>query len=480
MIKAKPQSRGIIITLVLVFGSLFLFMLAALLGMILSQAKFSLQRAAWENSLMIAEAGADYYSWKLLHNPSDLQDGQYDFYDNEGKMVGQFSLQITPKNVCGQTLGIQVLSTGSTTRYPNVERRVRLKYAATSVAEYSYLLDDAVWAGGDRQIFGKYHSNKGVRIDGTHNSLVTSAATTWLCTSSFGCSASSCPTGCSKQGNDCLCPGVFGASSSSDLWQYPVPPFDFNALTTNLAQMKTLAQSSGKYYGSSKNFNSQGKGYHLILKSNGKFDLKIITSLGQSYGYSLEEGWHWDYHIIQSEVNQDLDVSLSTACGLIFLEDNLWIEGATKGKLTVAAANLIDANQDVGVVFNNNLTYATLDGSDSLALVTEKDFLVPLYSPGDMILAGVFVSQKGKSVSRNHYDCSWYPADCKKNSLLVYGSVVSKGRVGTKWVYSDSSWASGYSSRSDYFDHRLANDPPPLLPSVSTDLRLISWEEVQP
>jgi hypothetical protein len=497
LIKARKKDRqkGSIIAMVLVFGGGALLVLAGLFGFILIQLKQSQQKAAFENSLNIAEAGVNYYRWHLIHNMNDIQDGQatccsegscaacgpYDhsYYDAQGALVGHFSLEITPRKICDQVLGVYVSSTGYTDKFPNYKRKVMAKYASTSVAEFSYLLNDDVWAGDDRQIYGKYHSNGGVRMDGDHNSTVTSALPTWTCTSSFGCSSSACPPGCSRSGSNCACSGVIGDSPNDDLWQFPVPPFDFNGLTNDLSRMKTLAQSKGKYFPPSTNLDSHGLGYHLILKDNGKFDIKIVTSLGRVWGYSLEEGWHWDYNIIQAESNYQTDVILPGTCGLVFTEDNLWVEGAVKGKVTVASANLISAFTDTGVVLNNNLTYTTLNGEDALSLITEKDILIPLYSPENMIAQGVFVSQKGRSVSRNHYDCSWYPDDCKKGNLTIYGSVVSDERVGTKWSSDTSDWISGYSQRYDYFDQKLATDPPPLLPYVSEDLQLISWEEVQ-
>jgi hypothetical protein len=271
-----------------------------------------------------------------------------------------------------------------------------------------------------------------------------------------------------------------GNSTSTDLWRFPVPPFDFNGLTNDLSRMKTLAQSKGKYFPKSTDINANGKGYHLVLKNDGTFDLRIITSLGRVRGYNLEEGWHWDYHIIQEESAYQTNENLPATCGLIFTEDNLWIDGVVKGKTTVASANLINPFTDTGVVINNNLTYTTLDGSDSLSLITEKDILIPLYSPVDMIVQGVFVSQKGKSVHRNHYSCGSYPSNCIKSHFTSYGSVVSYVRPApVTWVYGNGTVASGYEHNSAYFDQKLAVDPPPLLPYVSEDLQLISWEEVQ-
>ncbi|MDI6603240.1 MAG: hypothetical protein QME57_03960, partial [Patescibacteria group bacterium] len=70
----------------------------------------------------------------------------------------------------------------------------------------------------------------------------------------------------------------------------------------------------------------------------------------------------------------------------------------------------------------------------------------------------------------------YYPY-CQREHLTLHGSIVSNGRVGTRWTV----WGveTGYMKRESYFDAKLARDPPPLLPYVSEELEAISWEEVE-
>ena len=501
MKKNPNYQKGFFVTMVLIFSFVFLILLGGLFIFILYQHRYSLQTVAREDAFHIAEAGLNYYRWYLNHYPNDVQAGQdwccdsppcevcgpyeFNFYDTNNSLVGHFSLQIKPKKICDEVLGIQIIATAWTEQFPEIRRTLKVKYASTSVAEYAYLIDEAVWAGEDRAVYGKYHSNNGVRMDATHNSIVTSATEEWACTLSFGCSPFSCPSPCRVENWICYCPGVFGDGGPQDLWNYPIPPFDFNGITADLAKIKDLAQSKGKYFPPSTDLRADGKGYHLTLNPDGTFDLKIITSLGRVWAYDYDHGWHWDYHVIQSEADlpspygpQD-NVALPSGCGLIFVEDDLWIEGTVSGRITVASANLVDPFTDTGIVLNGNIDYTTLDGSDSLAVITQEDILIPLYSPEDMVVAGVYVSQKGRSVSRNYYSCWRYPWDCKKDTLTIYGSVISRKRVGTKWVNFWGIFTSGYETRYDYFDQKLALDPPPLLPYVSEDMQFISWEEVE-
>jgi len=488
------KNKGAIITLVLVFGAIFLVLLGGITSLVLLYHRQSVQKAASEDSLHIAEAGVNYYRWKLNNNQSDYQDGQswccsslpcgewcgpyqHDFRDPNGNLIGKFTLEIRPKIMCGEVLGVWVRSTGYTLNFPNTKRTVQVKFAATSIADYAYIINDNVWAGGDRVIFGKYHSNGGIKMDGTGNSLITSARNTWLCTNSFGCDSANCPSDCTATTSACICPGVFGGGSPTDLWDWPVVPFDFLGITSDLSRMKTLAINKGLYYAPSTTTNPNGKGYHVIYNSDGTFTIKIITQLQTRNCYSLEEGWHSCAEKISNETDYQNNVSLPVGCGLIFVEDNLWVEGTIKDQKTIASANLIDPQKDTGVILNGNINYTTSSGADSLAVITEKDILIPLESPDQMNLDGVFVAQKGH-FGRNHYDCGQYPSWCKRSLLNVLGTIVSNGREGTKWT-SGSTWVSGYNQRNNYFDQKLASDPPPLLPYVSEDLNFISWEEIQ-
>ena len=487
------HSKGAITIYTLVFAFVFFILLGGILNLVTTFYKASLREVAWNQAFHIAEAGIERYRWYLSHIQEDLTHEKVNsqdyccksppcdtcpFYDTQGQEIGSFSLTLQEKTVCDEILGVYVTSSGYEEHFPNTSRKIKVKFAATSIADYAYLLNDSVWAGEDRQIYGKYHSNKGIRMDGTHNSLVTSALDEWICTPSFGCSSYDCPDNCEPYGSYCKCGGVCGDGGPQDLWKYPVPPFDFAGITQDLSRIKELAQAKGKYYPPSNTIDPQGKGYHLIFRSDGTYDIKIVKSLKAYYAYDTELEWHWSYEKIQSETTYETGVTLPENCGLIYVEDNLWIEGTVKGKKTVASANLIDPYTDTTTYINWNLDYTTLDGSDSLALISEQDIFIPLHSPDDMTVRGVFVAQKGH-FGRKHYNCWWYYPYCIRDHLLIYGTIVSNGRVGTKWVYSWGGVASGYLERDNYFDSKLAKDPPPLLPYVSETLEPIFWEEVE-
>ena len=489
MTKVLFSEKGTITTLVLIFGGIFLFLFSGLTGFILTQLKESRQKAAWHQALTIAEAGLNYYRWHLAHAPEDFQDGEswccasppcsscgpyeHDYVDPEGGIIGKFSLEIEAAQQCGQTAAITITSTGWSKDFPQTKRTVRAKYIQPSVANYAYLLNDNVWAGADREIKGPYHSNGGIRMDGENKSLVTSAKEDWTCTDSFGCST--CPDQCWIEEGNCVCPGVFTtANGNEELFDFPVPPFDFEGITMDLAQIKDLTQNQGQgiYLAP-----SEEKGYHLILKNDRTIDVYKITDLDSLYSYNEEEGWHWEDSVIGHETFVST-YTLPENCGLVFVEDNLWIEGEVKGKVTIVSADLINPNQETDIWLEGNIEYTTRDGSDGLVLVSQHNNLIGLNVPDNMELDGIYIAQTGR-FGRNHYDCAWYWPECKRNYLEIFGSVVSNGRVGTKWSYTGGGWASGFEKRENIYDPQQSYSPPPFLPTVSEEHELNEWEEVE-
>jgi hypothetical protein len=466
----KNKERGLITSYVLVFGAIFLLLLSGLLGFILLQLRVSTQRVAWNESLQITEAGINYYRWCLNNEVESNCLLEKEYQDPDGNPLGKFSLEIDATSNCGIETSQKITSTGWTYQFPDVKRKIQVFYGRESVAKYSYILNSNVWVGADHEVRGPYHSNGGIRMDGENRSLVASAQNEWICTSSFGCS--SCPTsaGCQIQGGDCNCPGVLTtANGNEDLFSFPVPPFDFNAITVDLAQMKNVAQSSGIYLPPSNTINPQGKGYHLIFRNDGTVEVRIITNLSKTRAYSQEEDWHYDYFTITSEYTYNTS-AIPSLCSAIFVEDNLWPEGVINEKLTVASANLINPNLDTDVILQGNINYALEDGSDGLTLIGERNILIGPNSPNQMELRGIFVAQRGR-FSRNHY-----PNNIREE-LEIYGSIISSGRVGTQWT-SGSQIVSGYQKRETYIDPYLLYNPPVFTPFVGSQYKIVGWEEM--
>lgn len=476
-------------TLTLVFGAVFALTIAGLLGYVTTQLKHARQKSAWHQSLTIAEAGLNYYRWHLAHSPNDLQDGEswccasppcsqcgpyeHTYEDPQGGEMGKFSLEIDGVQQCGETTAITITSTGWTNAYPNSKRIIKAKFIQPTIADYAYLLNDNVWAGSDREIKGPYHSNGGIRMDGENKAIVSSAKEDWVCTDSFNCS--SCPSNCSVDGGgNCVCPGVFTtANGNEELFSYPVTSFDFNGITMDLANIKDLTKNQGKglYFS-----NSNEDGYHLILRNDSTVDIYKITDLDTLYAYNREEGWHYEDSVIDDE-NYMGNYTVPGDCGLIFVEDDIWLEGEIDSKLTIVSADLENPNKETNVWIVDNIEYRNRDSSNGLVVVGQHNTLIGYNAPESMELHGTYIAQTGH-FGRNHYPCYYYPTHCLKDYLEIFGSVVSNGRVGTQWT-SGGSISSGFEERENIYDPNQSYYPCPFLPTTSDKRKFYSWEEVE-
>jgi len=471
--KRTHPVRGYLMLVAIVFGAVFVTVLGALSGFVLTENRAQSTATAATRGLAIAEAGLEYYRWFLAHYPNDLQNGtgvagpySIPYNDPEGGETGTISLAITGNTSCGVTTSIDIESTGIPAENPSAARRIVARYAQPSVARFSYVLNDSVWAGADRIILGPYHSNGGVRMDGTANSPVTSSLSTWLCTSAFGCSPNQTKN------------GVWGAGTNQTLWDFPVPQVDFAGIAADFGSLKTTANASGIYLpryssGNSNNAN-YWRGYHLIFNGNGTVTVRRVSNTTSLSSTHINAQDTVDRTLISNESFYNT-YTLSANCGLIFVEDNLWIEGTIDRKVTVVAANVTTTGIAPNAMLPDNITYAATDGSDGLTLIAENNILITPDSPNTMTLNGIFVAQGG-AFGRNLYSCpgSYEP----RGTLTILGTTVSNLRTGTKWI-NGCGWSGdgGYQLRIDAFDRKLSTDPPPFTPTTSTDYEFVDWRE---
>ncbi len=477
----KTKNEGIIITYVLIFGTIFLLLLSAFLGYILQQLKYAEQRVARDQALDAAESGIDYYRWCLNNNVQANCLGEKDYTDKDGNVIGKFLISVDINSACGQQILFIITSTGWTNKFPASRRTIRALYGRRSVAAYAGIISAGVWFGADESLNGPFMANGGVRMDGPNQSLVSSAALLsgqpeWVCDYSYGCSP--CPTGanqCHIAGSQCVCPGVFTTTANSipGLFQFPVPPFDFNGITVDLGNIKTAAQAGGGiYFPKSTDINANGKGYHLKFQNNGTVQVYIVTAVASTWGYDPAVGYYdWDDFSISSEYLYGTYV-IPPSCSVIYVEDRIWPEGVIKGKVALATANLVDLNVNADAILKNNITYASSDGSDGFTLVSEGSVYIGPQSADNLELHGIFVAQTG-AFTRNHY-----PGDICTNFIL-YGSYISSGRTNQTWVGGGGTVTSGYRNTAVYYDANLIYNPPPFVAAIDPNFKIVSWQEIE-
>jgi hypothetical protein len=475
----KKNNAGYLLVVVLVFGGILFMIIASFFGYIATQHKAVIQRVELQKALDIAEAGLNYYKWFLAHYPNDITNGTGNpgpytqvYYDPEGNAIGEFELEVSSNAYCGDIASIEVSSTGYTYSDPTLSRNITARYARPSVAEYSYIINSNVWAGSDREIVGPYHSNGGIRMDGTNYSTVTSGLSSWTCNNSYGCS----PSGTRD--------GVFTttANANPSLFSFPSAPIDFNGLTIDLSQMQDRAQNAGGIYLPA----SGNYGYQITFNSNNTISVRRVTNTTQYWGYTSENGWVQERHVISS-LSSATNYAIDPSCPLIFVQDKVWLQGTVADKVTIAAANVSSPSINPQIILNSDIAYTSATSSGLLA-IAEQDVLVGLNVPNNMTINGIFVAQNGR-FGRNHYCQSCNDSGHKglpssldpyylRNSLTVNGTIVSNGREGTKWT-SGGVTSSGFNDRSNSYDRNLVLDPPPLVPNTSDVYTVTEWKDNQ-
>lgn len=476
--------------LVLAFMGIFLFLLGTILSYVLTQGKYGRALYAREQAVNVAEAGLEYYRWFLAHNPNIMTTGaglltpvSYTVSDPEGSTMGSASVSATLNTSCGRVQSADLVSQGTANINPLYKRTLNARYMRPSVAEYSNIINANVWAGSDRNITGAYHSNGGVRMDGNSNSIVSSALSTWSCTSSFGCS----PTQTQ--------PGVFGSGNGSALWKYPAASFNFAGISTDFPTLQTYATNDGIKLNPTNvrvngvqqggTFSSVGasdqRGFRVVLRADDTVDIYRVTGTVGVDAQRIDNigTWVTDYHIISSETYVGR-YTIPSDCRVIFAQSKVWLQGTVGTKITVVAADTGSFSPDI--VLSSDIVYASGSGASGLTAIAERSILIPLTSPEAMTIRGIFVAQNGY-VGRNYYTTSGsndvpsqYDSYVIQASLTTIGSVISNNRVGTQWS-SGGTMVSGYQTRTDTYDRLLAFDPPPFTPSASPDYKLVLWRE---
>lgn len=455
----KQHNIGSLYVYMIIIISLSSLMLYPFVSLLVQEIKVLRSTVDKEEALQIAEAGVNYYQWHLAHFPTDYKDGtnsagpyvhDYKDYDTQ-ESVGKYSLVITPPPT-GSTI-VKMQSTGWTNSNPNIKRIITARYGIPSLTRYAFLSNDVIWIGDTENVGGQMQSNNGVRFDGVGNAPIQSAKSTYTCPSIQG---SPCPA---------VKNGVWGSASQAvqSFWQFPVPSIDFSTLTSDLATMKTAAQTAGIYLSP-----SNKSGYSLVFNSNGTVSVYIVTRLESTprgydvYGKARDEDI--DYRTRSFQFTRDIPAN-----GIIFVEDNAWVEGTVKGRAMVAAAKLPYALSTSPTIYiPKNITYASKDGSNVLGLLAQKDIVVTYKAPDNLEIDAAMIAQNGSTQFFYYYGNV-------KNSITIYGAIMTFGIWTWSWVSGSNNIVSGYRNTYNNYDGNLLYGPPPSFPLSTSGYQLLSW-----
>ncbi|MDO9231335.1 MAG: pilus assembly PilX N-terminal domain-containing protein [bacterium] len=473
----------------LIIMAIVMIILTSMLGYITSQIKFSANRAQREEAFQIAEAGIYFYRWYLAHETAGKTASEVDdfwkngnplgvgvdpyvksFSDPEGGEIGEYSIEVEPPSA-GSTVAI-VRSTGWTNKLPGTERTVQVRFRRPSWSEYAILANDVMRIGENTEVFGKLHSNYGIRFDGLAHNVISSSVATYddpdhSGGNEFGVHTHVDPSNGSV-GNgfqeDEAPPSL--VPDRSDIFevgrQFPVPKVDFNGIMSDLNFLKSESQTSnGIYYDNEECSNKKNLGRHITITGN-TMTVSVVTDYNNA-NYSIKRE---DCILTNVPIPQD---------GIVFVENNIWLEGTINGrKVTFVAADLSGgelANIYMGM---DNLLYTNFDGTDIIGILAQGDLEIVKDSLDDLTIDAALLSQSGR-VGRNNYTpfgCSSQSCEDHKGTITINGAMATFMRYG--FAYTNGT---GYSYRILNFDNNLLYYPPPYFPT-RTYYFIDLWEEI--
>lgn len=434
--------RGTFLIVILMFGAVIsLIIVGGISSYAIVEHRAAERYEDRDLAFHIAEAGVEYYRWRLLHDADDYTDGTgspgpyaHVYKNKSGEAVGQFLLDITPPPAGSSVVTIR--STGSILRQPGVERTVELRVGFPSVSNYVYVSNANLSFGFKDVVNGMIHSNGTIRFDGMSDSWVKSA-----------------------QEN-----GISGGGGPKTFWQDEQPPIDFNSITADLADLRAKASSAGVFLSS-----SGAEGWHLVFAGSSFTAKKVLTRdcyRGEGrLRRGVWEGQTYCYDIRTEQNGQSYQIPEN---GAVFVDDDVWVDGVVDGRVSIGVGRFPVQGNYRHIFINNNVTYA--GGDDVLGLIAQGDVIVPYEAPGVMTIHGALLAQFGK-VHRPYYNAN------VKTSLSLVGSQASL--LGGAWRYYNGlgHTVSGFDSTTYTYDKNLLFSPPPGFP-VGPNLEIVGWREI--
>lgn len=471
--------QGSILAYTLIIITIVSIFLTASLRVVVSNMKFGINRESKEEALQVAEAGVYFYRWYLAHQVAGLTKKQirqfwatgtaYGVatpYEDDFNGVGSYSIDVTPPTSNSTIVIAEV--TGWTYKNPNLRRTVKVRFRQPAWSEYSVLCDSDIRFGAGTDVYGPIHSNGGVRFDAVAHNVVSSGVASYDDPDhdDFGAEKLEFGVHTHDSSVDPLPPAAVPARSDVFMAgrEFPTPVKDFNSVVSDMADMKSEAGCAnvgsvcpGNANGMSSSangiyFNNSGQGRHIVLRTDDTMRVYRVNTYNTTTDEITSESSYVSYTIPSD--------------GIIFVEDNVWIEGTVNGKkVTIVAADL-SGGGDRDIFIKRDVRYTNYDGTDIIGLVAQRDVEVTRDSEDDLRIDGALLAQSGR-VGREAYS-SFYD----KDTITVNGSLVTKLRYG--FAYTNGT---GYTNRNLIFDNDLLYYPPPYFPT-GTDYAIDSWEEL--
>lgn len=266
-------------------------------------------------------------------------------------------------------------------------------------------------------------------------------------------------TGKVTAGGTCSGTGVYQAGYLQNQ-----PKVDFAAVTADLAEMSTAAQTVNSYRGP-----SGGLGYELVFK--GTFaDIYKVTAIAANSG---------------ARTTTLLGTLPIPECGVIYINDTVWVSGTYSKPLCIGSS--------ADIIVPKNFAPADATGSVTGGLVASNDILFPSWyteTPADLICTAALLAQNG-CIGCEYSSSSGYgnggdrnlsatPPNpghwVLKNSITLTGSRAMKDQLG--FNSGSGTTENGFHLRYFNYDPRLDGNPPPMYPQIKDgSLKVSTWIE---
>jgi hypothetical protein len=488
--------NGSVLAYVLVIMTVVSMLLVSILTFISSQIKNGSYVAAREQTFQIAEQGIQFYKWYLAHQTDGRTAQQIEAFwnsgtaygvgsdyvanvsDPSGGVMGTYRLRVTPPEP-GSTIA-RVESIGEMAKYPGKTRTVKVRFRRPSWSESAVLANDYMRFGDGTEVFGKIHSNLGIRFDGYSHNIVTSSVASY---DDLDHTDTKKEFGVHTHVNMPPSIGVNNAyrplemppasvPARTDIFaagrEFPVSSIDFNGVLGDLSFMKSESQSGhGKYFAEDTSA-SGDLGRAIVLNADGNYDTCRVQSVSNNSAIK--------YKYTSGTSSTCSACVRGNACarmfaipddGVIFVEDDAWLSGQVNNrKVTIVAANLTGSGSDRSLYIANDVRYTNYDGTDIIGAIGQADVSIPYESEENLRIDAALIAQKGK-VGRPYYGFSDH-----KDVITVFGAIATSDRYGFAWTD-----GSGYTTRNLYYDNNLLYYPPPYFPT-GTQYMIDLWEEL--
>ncbi len=491
----QRRRQGSVLAYVLIIMSACLILLTSIITFVVSQLQYSMKQHDREQALQIAEGGVHFYKWYLAHQLDGRTASQVQAFWASGSVLGkttpyvadydngQYSITVTPPTT-GSTI-VHVTSVGYTTANPALTRTVKVRLRRPSWSESAVVANDFMRFGVGTEVFGKIHSNAGIRFDGLAHNLVSSAVERHNDPDHAGGDEFGVHTHVNVPPavgvNAAFRPAEAPPSAvpnRADIFevgrQFPVAPVDFTGVLGDLSLMKSEAQAGrGRY------FNNSEQGRHIILKANGTYDVcRVATTDPFNPVTGLGTNGITNY---RRNAGGGTCATCSGLCltnypiidnGVIFVENNVWLEGTVDTKkLTVVAANLVTADTR-SIFINRDIRYTHADCSEVIGIIGQRDVEITRNSNDFLRIDAALMAQAGR-VGRANYT----GLNAIRDTITINGAIASNQRYGFAWTNALGDHVSGYRNRNLYYDNNLLYCPPPYFPTGSNYL-IDLWEEL--